>query len=431
MLLRRVANEFGGFALLMAAGLLLGDIILVLLSLAPLFFVVLSLRRGPPSGVMVRRKAERGAVTVGAALRVESTVRADQGVGIVTVGDALPPQFRLTEGSNFFVMWKGPGPLAKDASYGVACTKRGSYTVGPFRMEAMDHAGMRQTTFAIDSSQAELLVQEEPISLRRMRDPRLMSRFPMPIGTHSSLGTVTTDFKEIREYRMHDNFHDINWKATARLAASSGAPPLVNEFEREGRRVVWIFLDTDERLRIGTEVENAFEHAVEAVAGLSQIYLDRNCRVGVCFQGSGHVILPESGRRQKEIILRSLVDVQMTRTRRRLDEAVSALKGHIAGTSPLFLAVTMLRADNAGELADGVREMRHHSGRHSRFIVLHVNGYEVAASGEIEEAGARILDLEMMPLFADLRKVGTQVLSWNPRTQNLPRMMAGYGRRRA
>jgi uncharacterized protein (DUF58 family) len=428
MLLRRVSREFGSFAVLMGVGLLLGNIILVLLSFGPLFFVVLSLLQSPPTGLTLSRKVEKGAVIVGNAVDVRSSVGVERGVGIITVGDALPPQFSLAEGSNFSVMWKGPRPLRKDLSFSVRCTKRGMYAVGPVNMEALDHAGMRQTVFSRDDSRTELLVQQEPVSLRKMRDPRLLSRFPMPVGTHSSLGAFTTDFKEIREYRLLDDYHDINWKATARLATSTNAPPLVNEFEKEGRRVVWIFLDTDERMRIGSEVENAFENAVGAVATLSQIYLDRNCRVGVCFQGTWQVILPDSGRRQKEMILRALLDAQMSRNGRPLADSVRSVKGHITGTSPLFLVVTMLHASNTDQVAEGIREMRHHSGRHSRFIILHVDGYDIAAADEVERAGARLLAMNIIPLFADLRKKGAQVLPWNPRTQNLTRMMAGVRR---
>jgi uncharacterized protein (DUF58 family) len=428
MLLRRVSKEFGAFATLMAVGVLLGNIILVLLSLAPLFFVVLSLIQPPPSGLVLKRKVAKGAAVVGKALEVRSSLAVENGVGIVTVGDALPAQFSLAQGSNFSVMWKGPGPMTRDVSFSVQCTKRGLYTVGPVSMEALDHAGMRQTSFSRDESRTEVLVQQEPVSLRKMRDPRLLSSFPMPVGTHSSLGAVTTDFKEIREYRLRDDYHDINWKATARLATSANAPPLVNEYEKEGRRVVWIFLDTDEHMRIGSDVENAFEHAVEAVATLSQIYLDRNCRVGVCFQGTGQAILPEAGRRQKEMILRALLDADMTRNGRAMAEAVRSLKGHLTGTSPLFLAVTMLRNDNVDRVSEGIREMRHHSGRNSRFIVLHVDGYDIAAADEVERAGARLLALNTIPLFADLRKKGAHVLSWNPRTQSLMRLMAGMAR---
>jgi len=41
--------------------------------------------------------------------------------------------------------------------------------------------------------------------------------------------------------------------------------PVVNEFEKEGKKSVWIFLDTSKIMSFGSNIKNVKEYSVEAV----------------------------------------------------------------------------------------------------------------------------------------------------------------------
>ncbi len=114
-----------------------------------------------------------------------------------------------------------------------------------------------------------------------MRDPRLLSKMPTPMGAQSRLGMKTNDFMDIRPYSHGDPYRSINWKATAKLSGLGQARPLVNEYEKEGKKTVYIFVDAGSWMSLGSSVDNVFEYALQAASGISRFYLERDMKVGV------------------------------------------------------------------------------------------------------------------------------------------------------
>ncbi len=429
-MLPRISAEFKTFALLLVVGILLGNVLIVLLSLVPMLFVVLSMLYQAPTRMSVYRPAPQLNAYVNENVTVTSELSVMDGVGIVTVGDSLPAHFRLAEGNNFRVYWKSGAPLQVRMQYGLECTKRGVYTIGNSMIESIDLAGLEENEVVPGLDPVELLVQQRPMDMRKMRDPRLLTRILMPPGAVSKLGSTTTDFKEIREYRNGDPFRHINWKASVRNSDLDISNPLVNEYEKEGQQVVWIFLDASERMAVGSSVENAFEHGIRAANGLSQFYLARNCRVGLKAFNSGRLILPDVGRRQRAMISKMLVSVEMTRLKGKMKEDVRACRGHLVGSSPLFIVITMVRNENLDELRAGIREMRLYSGPRSKVLVLHVDGNGLIPTNLGEEAAAMATDLLSLSAVRSLAGPGTTVVPWNPRRQSLNELMLKNLRRR-
>jgi uncharacterized protein (DUF58 family) len=429
-MLPRVSAEFKTFALLLVLGIFLGNVLIVLLSLVPMLFVVLSMLFHAPTDMGMSRPIPRLNAYVNENMRVESRLSVRDGVGIVTVGDTLPDHFRLAQGNNFRVFWESGAPLEVELDYSVECTKRGVYTIGNSQIESIDVAGIEENVIVPGLDPVELLVQQRPMDMRKMRDPRLLSRIPMPLGAVSKLGSTTTDFREIREYRNGDPFRHINWKASVRNADLDISNPMVNEYEKEGQQVVWIFLDASEEMSVGSSVENAFEHGIKAASGLSQFYLARNCRVGLKVFNSGRQILPDVGRRQRAMISKLLLGVEMTRLRGKMQEDVRACRGHLIGSSPLFIVITMVRPENVEELRAGVRELRLNSGPRSRVLVLHVDGNSLIPTNPGEEAATMATDLLALASIRSLAGPGTSVVPWNPRRQSLNDLMLKGLRRR-
>ena len=100
-------------------------------------------------------------------------------------------------------------------------------------------------------------------------------------------------------------------------------------------KTVMIFLDASARMSLGSTVDNAFEHAIQAASGIASFYLDQGMRVGVYAYHFGEYILPDTGRKQASLITRSLIDIQIAddpagKNENCLDEAVTYDKVQVA-----------------------------------------------------------------------------------------------------
>ncbi|HEY3273113.1 MAG TPA: DUF58 domain-containing protein [Methanocella sp.] len=432
-------QEVGLSLVLFLAGAATANILFIFLSVAVLLYIAITLLwRGPEDVTVLFDGLERSAWT-GETVTFSREIRADGGIGILAVDDRLPEHFLLERGNDFHVFAKGRGPFHAKIEYSVRCTKRGVYLLECGRIEAVHFSGLGQTWIGSCEQEVRITVRPRPLSLRRLRDPRVTSQIPMPPDALHPIGMTTTDFKEIREYREGDPFRHINWKATAKREGTMNSTPFVNEFEKEGRKTVWLFLDAREWMRTGSTIENAFEYAIQATLGISQFYLSRNCGVGVSFYNCHDEILPESGKRQSYRIARHLITVETVAARCGTDrqvalaEAVESIRGHLCGISPFFIVVTMIGKDNASDLIGGIRAMWKYSpgGERPQIMVLHVQGYELAPAGESEKPSAMLVDLETAPLVRLVRKAGAFVVPWNPGTRSLMRVLAvGVKKRR-
>jgi uncharacterized protein (DUF58 family) len=429
MLTQLVWKLLGSFFALFLTGMLFGNIPLICFSLIPLIASVFSLYVEEPREIRVERGENKISAWINEIVEMKISIEAQRGIGIITVSDPLPEHFELKEGNNFHVFWKGPHKLSENVNYKVKCGKRGIYGIGPIHIESRHFSGLRQTRIDKYPLEAELVVRPRPLGIKRIRDPKIHSKIPMPVAAVTKLGTLTTDFREIRQYSWGDSYRQINWKATARLTSNPLSPPLINDFEREGRRVVWIFLDASPYMRIGTTTENAFEYAVQAVFWLTQFYLARNCYVALCtYNDGGRLLLPDCGRRQEYKVLREILRIE-PRTQASLEtlkRMVKKCQGHIKGVNPYFIIVTMIREESAQELLSGIRHLRKISKgarRKPQILIIHVSGYSITATGLYENAASTILEMKNNSIITLLRRSGARVIPWNPRRQIFTRLL--------
>jgi len=428
MLTTYVLKFMVSFSILFLVGMMLGNSILIFLSLIPLFVMLFSLAFGTPKEVKFSRSKEIVVAKVDEEVEICGTAHVEKGVGIITLADAIPEHLELTRGSNFKVFWKGLKPVSMEVKYTVKCTRRGIYNVGPLSYECIHFSGLIQTGINKDESLTKLEVRPKTLEVKRLRDPRLLSRIPMPLGSLAKVGIMTTDFKEIREYHSGDSFKCINWKATARLASQKHQQPFVNEFEREGKKVVWIMVDGSQNMALGTNVKNAFEYALQAAFGLAQFYLARNCNVGLCIYSKKgrRLLLPDSGRRQKYKILKEILNARIASESGGFKSAVKSLRGHIAGANPYFIIITSIRNDSLPELVSGIKDLRKYSRairKIPQIMVIHVSGYSIAATDNYEKLAATMLEIGNMQAIRLLRKAGASVTVWNPLRQSLANLL--------
>jgi uncharacterized protein (DUF58 family) len=244
----------------------------------------------------------------------------------------------------------------------------------------------------------------------------------------------------------------------------------VNEYEKEGKKAVWIFLDTASHMALGTTVKNTLEYAVRAALGFSEFYLGRECQVGLCvydydaheWEGAyqkvevtpdleavlskmdqieeavapeevstgdsearipamSKILFPDIGRKQQFRIIREMLNVDIKYGGDSLREAIMSSRRHIVGSSPLFIIITMIDASKTKGLYEGVRQLHKYCGRRRSLpsiIVFNVQGYDIAAENEEEGLAAEILNYQNRRVYGTLRRMGATVVNWNPKTQS-------------
>ncbi len=197
----------------------------------------------------------------------------------------------------------------------------------------------------------------------------------------------------------------------------------MNEYEKEGKRTVWIFLDASSGMSVGSNIENSFEYGVQAAYGFVQFYLARSCRVGLCVYNSGKLVLPDEGRRQQAVISKVLLSVEMTQQKGLFKSSVQECRGHILGSSPLFLVITKIRKDNVQELKDGIKDIRLMTGGRSQVMLLHVSGSGLKVTSDAELAGSVAADLSGLGYIKDVSQSGAMLIPWYPDRQSLSHLL--------
>jgi len=463
----RLSLSSFGFIL---TGMATGNMILIYLGLIPLFFVVISLFIESPSVLSAPPIDESISVEVDEELEVSRSVTVREGWGLVTLGEELPSSFELLRGNNFHVFWKEPRPTEIELRYRVKCTRRGTYQLNKLNWEARHPMYMTPTLSGVFPTGQELIVKPKGLRIKRIRQQKIFTKIPMPAESRIKIGVPTTDFKELRDYSWGDSYKQINWKATARNYRGVQHIPIVNEYEKEGRRVVFIFLDTSTSLSLGTDLRNSFEYAVQAVLGLSEFYISRQCKLGLALYnsesgvrdgdkvrhlsgrfrehdqgdsmvkpvhtgiGKGVLLFPETGKIQQYRVHRMLLDTEMASTYYSLDEAIGYVRGHLHGTNPLFVIVTRVHDQNFDSLVSGVRELTKYTRKARRqspnILVVNVSGYSLTVKNRGDKTAAQLLEYQENAYLNRLRGLGLMAVNWHPTRQSITEvLLAQVGRR--
>lgn len=431
MLTRAGAGLLGAAAALLATGLALGNYLLLSLALAPAFALLVPATLGQPR-VSVRRRLDADAARVGTPVTCTLEVTVGGGPGIVEVHQDLPDPFVLEDGSNLHVLACGLGTRTETFSFRFRPTTRGDHVLPPADVEAADPTGLLAPTHQEGDEAVELPVAPPTEDLPRGRGLEAAARDLVPEGDPSQLGLRTTEFRDVRDYAWGDPPRSVNWKATAqRLAAAppeAGALPLVNEYEREGRKAVWIFLDAGEHMRVGTDLDNALDHAVRGAVSLAHFFLDRGYTVGgAAYRARGNpVISPGNGPEQIAKVHETFRQARPGDDDGGLAGAVERSRVHLAAEDPLVVVLTRAGAD-PDDAERGLRRLRRIEGRVRDLPALVVSPRTGALLPGPDDEPARAAEAAGAALERDavrrLRDQGANVLPWDPREHPLDELL--------
>ena len=415
-----------GFTVIFFAGFLLANSILICASFIPLFIYFIGVFIGPPKA-QIKKIDLPSSVRLNEIIDVEIAGKVTGGPGAVVICDEVPEPFQLVEGSNYKVISKGLKEKVFSFSYKIRCTKCGNYWLGA-GWETRHILGLTKTQVSFDEA-GQLRVFPIIPKIRRMKLPMRMTQRVHPSESIAKIGPLSTDFKEIRNYFYGDSFKIINWKASAKATSRGKLTPLVNEYEREGKLAIWLFLDANPDLRIGTSIENALEYVIRAAYTISYYFLNKGyCLGAYVYNHQGENIYFDTGKKQFIKIAENLLKLIPRNVGLQVfwdegfSKAVERNQKYLITRSPGIVIITHVTSSNLNDLLNGLRKILvYKRRRRQRYILLinilpydfipKVNNWEIFAG--------KMLGVASRSFSNRLRNLGVTVLDWNPRKESM------------
>ena len=327
MKVRKVTRSLVTTALLLLGwGILTTSYELVAVSVIPLLFLAV------PYHVSAKVDYAKlsGGRYIGEEFEVEIKL-VTTGFGILKAMHELPDHFELVEGANAvatFVLGRSEATIR----YKAKPMRRGQYRLDKIVLE-VEHPFLAWKSAKELKVDLELEVKQKLRKITKVEALRGVARSPMPDIDVSRIGVPGTDFREIRDYVAGDPMKFVNWKATARRGKL-----MVNQYEVEGKKAVWIFVDANPYMTFGKTIRNYLECAIEIANALSYYFTSRGHKVGLYIIGHGICLYPDVGKRQFRRISEELMKAEVGEES--VDHAFENCKKLLAIYKPLIILIT-------------------------------------------------------------------------------------------
>ena len=276
---KKAAAVAGGAIFLTLAGLIRLNYLFISAGMVMLTFVVLSsfLDVWMPT-VKIRRETSSDNIFEDGDMNVRFIVK-NQGLGIgfVEIYDKLPPQARITKGSNYTLLYMRPWQEVS-FEYSLKLPLRGHYHLGPVKLRVKDAFDLFYNEKSEESLHSfsvfpQIEVLEEQII--KSRAPKLLSG-AMPLNVIGA----GTEFYSLREFVPGDSLRSVNWKALAKKGKM-----MVNETVREDVMDVILLVDAREVSAVGGGKDTPLEMSCRAAATYAKQLLDERNNVALMVYG--------------------------------------------------------------------------------------------------------------------------------------------------
>ncbi|MEZ4519691.1 MAG: DUF58 domain-containing protein [Chloroflexota bacterium] len=235
----------------------------------------------------------------------------------VAVGDRLQEEFVIMNQSAFPALWVEIKDESTVPGYNAAivqsisahdlvrwrqaavCRQRGHFHLGPWSIHSGDPFGLFEVSHQYEDTE-EIIIH-----------PPVISQLAIPLPPGQSEGSprtvaqswqATINAAGVRDYTAMDPFHWIHWKTTARRDEL-----FVRQFDRDAAGDIWLLIDCDRDVQIGTGPEGTEENAVLLAASLATRANTENRPVGLAvYDQNPMVIPPAQGQSQQWAIFRAL-----------------------------------------------------------------------------------------------------------------------------
>jgi uncharacterized protein (DUF58 family) len=152
------------------------------------------------------------------------------------------------------------------------CRLRGLFSIGPVRITTGDPFGFFRHSNTYGRPQS-ILVYPRATELPNFYVPP--ANLPGEGRFRKRTHYVTPNASGIREYEPGDSFNRIHWPTTARTGEL-----MVKLFELDPASDIWIILDLDKSVHVGSGEEGTEEFSVQVAASIARYFLVANRSVG-------------------------------------------------------------------------------------------------------------------------------------------------------
>jgi uncharacterized protein (DUF58 family) len=276
---KKAAAVAGGALFLTLAGLIRLNYLFISAGMVMLTFVVLSsfLDVWMPN-VKIRRETSSDNIFEDGDMNVRFIVKnKGLGIGFVEIYDQLPPQTRITKGSNYTLLYMKPWQEIS-FEYSLKLPLRGHYHLGPVKLRVKDAFDLFYNEKYEESLHSfsvfpQIEVLEEQVI--KSRAPKLLSG-AMPLNVIGA----GTEFYSLREFVPGDSLRSVNWKALAKKGKM-----MVNETVREDVMDVILLVDAREVSAVGGGKDTPLEMSCRAAATYAKQLLDERNNVALMVYG--------------------------------------------------------------------------------------------------------------------------------------------------
>ena len=368
----------------------------------------------------VRRHLPAADVRAGEPVDVTLDVQNGGATAALSLHDAVPDAFSLDAGRNFDAAWLEEGRAAR-LTYRLRAPRRGAHVLGPLRATVYDPLFLQSATVAEAGERTDLLVHPRTPPTPRIKGGSAWGRTQLPGGDRAVRGIQTNDFRELRPYARGDPLKAVNWKATARLSREDDLHLVVNDYEVEGKKVVWIFVDASPYTVGGTTSASQFDELASGCLSVAGHYLDLGHRVGVTLFGCGpaRILYADAGDLQERRIAAALAAAEPGEPGDDVGRAVEATKGFLAREKPLVFVFTLPGRDPG--LARSLLAARAlaSTGRRPAPVVA-----VFPTQDDDGSLAARVVALHEKAQLKGLERRGVTILRYHPTKRPLAAMLA-------
>jgi uncharacterized protein (DUF58 family) len=244
------------------------------------------------------------AVTLGAEAEVGWTLRNPTRRALrVALADELAPSLRATTRR---AGGRVPAGGTLTATTAIRPARRGRFTPTALTVRVEGPAGLaaRQSTLAVPGSlRVYPSFRSKDEAELRIRKARILE-----VGLRSAQGRGGgTEFDQLREYSVDDEFRRVDWAATARAGK-----PIVRTYRAERNQTVLVMLDNGRTMAGRVDGVPRVEHAMDAVMMLTAVATGLGDRCGVvAFDREVRVAVPAaSARTQLGRVIEALYDLE-------------------------------------------------------------------------------------------------------------------------
>ena len=179
------------------------------------------------------------------------------------------------------------------------CYIRGLYNVGPTKIQTNDPLGVFEIN--IDSSHSEEILVTPPI-LPLLQIDISAGELQGDGGAKASILDRTVTSGNVREYNSGDSLYSVHWLTSARRGKL-----FVKTFDKNPSSDWWIFLDMENSVQAGQNLNTTDEYAAILAASIADRGLKENRPVGLVSEGSNSLWLPpKTGSGQRSEIMHGL-----------------------------------------------------------------------------------------------------------------------------